>query len=191
MSQKTNSSRMRDVVGALSTAERVTGVGCVLAFIGVFFKWKANGGSSGTTPGGYSYSYAGTSLSGLHSWGSLTLLIALASVAYFVIRSPLFRSTVAVRKLPVGDAAFFMIAGIAEIVTVLMYSHHFAGGTLKLGFYLTLLGAALTAFGGPLAQRVFGGGAAPGPERPPASNQQFGSGPPVAPGGGPPNAEGS
>lgn len=95
-------------------------------------------------------------MSGLHSWGSLTLLIALASLAYFLIRSPPLRRSVQIRTWAVSDATLFMVAGGAEIVTALLYSGHFAGGTLEIGFFLELLGGALTALGGLASRRLAG-----------------------------------
>lgn len=156
MSTPAARSPIRKASAALTLAERLCGGGCVLAFVSVFLPWKSNSGSSGVTSSGVGYSYSGVTLSGLHSWGSLTLLIATASLVYFLIRSPLLRSSVQIRTWAVTDATLFMIAGGAEIVTALLYSHHFAGGTLKIGFFLELLGGALTALGGPASRRVAG-----------------------------------
>jgi hypothetical protein len=49
-----------------------------------------------------------------------------------------------------------MVAGGAEIVTALLYSGHFAGGTLEIGFFLEFLGGALTALGGLASRRLAG-----------------------------------
>jgi hypothetical protein len=163
----TPNSRAHQVWGALTPAERFTGIGCVLAVVSVFLPWKG---------------YASVSVSGLHGWGLLTLLIALCSLLFVVARSPLFRSTIAVRELPVTDATFLLLAGAGEAVTALLFSGHYAGGSLKLGFYLLLMGAALTAFGGPLAQLTLGARPAPGA---PAAASPEPAQPPLAAGGPP------
>ena len=175
----TPTSRAREVWGALTPAERFTGIGCVLAVVSVFLPWKGYGLA---TVGG-----TGVSVNGLHGWGLVTLLIALCSLLFVIVRSPLFRSTIAVRDLPVTDATFLMLAGAGEAVTALLFSGHYAGGSHKLGFYLLFVGAALTAFGGPLAQLTRGSGSAPvapapvsaEPPPPPTAAASAAGGPPL------------
>jgi hypothetical protein len=89
-----------DVVRALTRAEQVTGAGCIVVIISVFLSWKG---------------YASFTVTGLHSWGLLTLAIALVSTAFFVARSPFFRNTVALPKLPVAGAVLTGLGGYLVI----------------------------------------------------------------------------
>lgn len=183
VSTSSSKQSLADVVRAFTRAEQVTGAGCIVVIISVFLTWK-----------GYGSAYT---VSGLHSWGLLTLAIALVSSAFFVARSPFFRNTIALPKLPVADAAVYVIAGLAEAVTAFMFSSHYGAplGT-KLGFYLVLLGAILTGLGGYLVIRGRAGAPAPVSSveaPPPVSRERPLGGPRSGPRSGsnrPPSADG-
>lgn len=139
MSTPSSDRRLREVIHAFTPAERVTGVGCLVLIVSAFLPWKG---------------LDGFNLDGLHGWGLLTLLIALLTTAFLLARSPFFRNIVTLPKLPVTDALAYIVAGVAEAVTVLLFSsQHGAPLTTKLGFYLALIGAVLTALGGYLVIR--------------------------------------
>lgn len=142
----TRDRRFSEVIRAFTPAERVTGAGCLIVIVSVFLPWKG---------------FDGVTVDGLHSWGLLTLLIAVLATVFMLARSPFFRNIVTLPKLPVTDAVAYVLAGAAEAVTILLFSGHYGAplGT-RFGFYLALLGAALTALGGYLVIRDRGSASA-------------------------------
>lgn len=153
-----------DIIRAFSRAEQAIAAGCILVIVSIFVPWKGYGGG------------LGGNLTGLHGVGLLTLLIALATSAFFVARSPFFRNLVALPRLPVTDAVAYIIAGVAEIVTVLLFSsQHGAPLQAMAGFYIALAGGALTAFGGYLVIR--GRAAAPAIKADPTTEARVRTGP--------------
>lgn len=127
----------------LSPGRRTVAIGSAVVILSSLLAWKQT-----RTVDFSSATIGSASENGLHSWGVLTVLIAVATLAYLIVRSPRVSRTVAPRKLPVTDAAAFAIAGCAEIATIILFSNHFPGGSVQLGFFVALAGAAATALGG-------------------------------------------
>lgn len=171
MSTQPTKPTLGEVVSSFTRAEQVTAAGCAVVIVSVFLTWKA---FPAGIPGG--------DVNGLHSFGFLTLLIALVTSVYFVARSPFFRNLITTPTLPVTDAVAYVIAGVAEVVTVLLFSSHYGQGrTTQFGFYLALIGAALTAGGGFLALRDRGSQPPPKPgEEPGDGTDGTLGGPPTA-----------
>jgi hypothetical protein len=144
------------MVGAFTRAEQFIFGGCILVIVSAFLTWKSYSGVGGVT--------------GLHSWGLVTVLLALLALAYFLARSPFFRNLVTAPQLPVTDAAAYVLVGAAEIVTIFMFSSHYSGSTTGIGLYLAVIGAALTALGGFL---ILKGRDTP-PKKPPATSSRGG-----------------
>jgi hypothetical protein len=171
-----------EIVRSVSRAEQAAGGGSLVVIVSTLLTWK------GVSAAGYS----GPSVDGLHSWGLLTLLIAIIAVIYVIARSPFFRNIVTTPRLPVTDAAAYVIAGAGEIVTALLMSGHYTGYQTKFGFYIALVGGAITAIGGYLMIRDRGKTpfAPAGGRRTPAEDDAGLGGPPdEGPLGGPPLAD--
>lgn len=129
----------------LSTDRRTVAVGSALVILSSLLTWKQ------TRTVEFSTATTGSaSQTGLHSWGVLTVLVAAITLAYVVMRSRLVSRTVAPGKLPVTDGAAFVIAGCAEVATIIMFSNHYPGGSVQPGFFLAQVGALATALGGAL-----------------------------------------
>jgi len=172
MADQSSGARGLEGLRALSLGERVTGAGCLIVIIAAFLSWSSFGPL--------------ISVNGLHSWGVLTWLIGLATAALVAVRSPLLREAVRLPPLPVPDAAIFLGAGVVEIITVVLYANHFSGLNRDFGFYLVIVGAVLTALGGPLAERYLASTAAARRSPAPSATPPASASAPPAPASAPP-----
>ncbi|HEX4108574.1 MAG TPA: hypothetical protein VHX88_10590 [Solirubrobacteraceae bacterium] len=126
-------------------AEGAIGLGCVLVFISLFLTWKTLTISDKQE---YHSSVTLGSASGLNSWGILTLVFLLVTAAVFL--SGFVSLGRFLERLPVPHALVFTLGGAGELVTILLFSHHYQG-SLKFGFGMALVGAAITFLAGVVA----------------------------------------
>jgi hypothetical protein len=93
--------------------------------------------------------------------GLLILLAWLGVVALSVVRSPLLRARgMSLPALPMTDAVFFTVAGMVELVCLLLFYIQYHGGTggyhrsAHFGYVLALMGAVLTVAAGVITVRA-------------------------------------
>jgi hypothetical protein len=162
--------RAGELLGLLSTAERLVAGGCLLLLVSMFLTWKDYQGLG--------------AVNGFHGWGLVTLLVLLAAIVLLVMRSPLFRNTVTLPLLVTAGVVFIAAGGI-EVLTLLLFSAEYGSGrSADFGYYLALLGAVLTASGGVLMLRAAKAAPAAVEPEPAAAPELRGGGMPT--GGGPP-----
>lgn len=139
----------RGAIGGLSAPERTALIASLVTLVSTFLAWK-------TAPvlAVRGISAHGVTQTGQNSWGLLTMLIAVLLLGFLLLRSPTFRRGAMPVKLRVPDPVFYIVAGIAELVSVLLFSTHFPGGTVKYGYVLALIGAVVTGFAGFLGLRA-------------------------------------
>jgi hypothetical protein len=131
---------------SFSKGELFVGGGSLLLLISIPIHWM---------------SYSGFAAVGaFNGIGLLVLLVWLAVTLLLVVRSPMFRNTVEVPRLPTTDAVLFAAGGAAELVLLLVFYAHYRGGTAGIhrsvgfGYILALTGSILTVVAGASAIRA-------------------------------------
>jgi hypothetical protein len=181
------SARLAEFVKPFNRAERLAGSGCLVLLVSMFLTWK-----SLNAPAGAGSGFPTAGVNGFHGWGLITLLLVLATSAFVLARSPFFRNTVALPRLPLADGPLLIVAGAAELFTILLFSSEYGEGRhARVGMLLAIAGAALTAAGGYWALRAAQGARTYDPgaaaTRPTDEHHRpQGGGPPEPFGGGPP-----
>jgi hypothetical protein len=167
----------------LSRGEKLVGLGIVLTLVSFVLPWMSAGGGVAT-------------LHAFHGAGLLTVLAWLFVVALFVARSPMFRNTLDLPKMPATEAVLFAIGGAVQLVGLLLfYGQSHSGRSIQFGFLLALIGAVLTTVAGITAVRsgsaslhvddasASAPGSGPPPEAPPSPDDYAPPPPPPPPAG--------
>jgi hypothetical protein len=139
---------------SLGLGERLAGAGCLLMLISLFPTWMGTdliytSCSSCVAPGGDKNGFAGI--------GILVVLVLLATAGFLVLR--LFAPTAAPAGLAGVDGLVYLVAGIVELVCVVVYYAEFhsvsTGGTRSpsVGLFGAAIAALLTVVAGLVARR--------------------------------------
>ncbi|HXA29398.1 MAG TPA: hypothetical protein VN193_11710 [Candidatus Angelobacter sp.] len=128
--------------------------------------------------------FGSESVSGFHSWGLLTFIAFLATVALWLLRGPL-SDQFKMPELGVTDAMLFTIFGGVEVLGALVfwlaYKSDFPGAGVKFGVFIAIVGGAVTAAGGYFKQSEPAKVTAPGSVPPPPPPSYGAPTPPPAP----------
>jgi hypothetical protein len=116
--------------------EKFVGVGSLLVLVSFVLPWMDVSGG-------------GASVGAFHGAGLLTVLAWLGVVVLFVTRSPLFRNTVDLPKMPASEAVLFAVGGGVQILGLIIFyaQYHSVFGisrSIKFGYLLALAGGILT-----------------------------------------------
>lgn len=104
-----------------SQADRITGVATAVLFISLFLPWYT-----------YSFGIGSISLDGLwHGWMYLSLLLCLATIAYFVLRAGYDELPF---NLPITERQLLLIATVANVVLALIAFLSKPGGLNGIGW---------------------------------------------------------
>jgi hypothetical protein len=172
--------RPRFSLSDFSRGELLVGGGSLVLLLSLFLPWMGVDG--------------GLTVHAFHGAGFITILAWLGVVVLFIVRSPFFRNTLELPRLPWTDSVLFIIGGAAEVVGAVIFHHEYRGTGLdgftrgtKFGLVLAIIGGLLTVAAGVLALR----GGAPSLYTDTAAPAETGHQPPAAPpapGGGAPPA---